>query len=94
MREAEKSQPAPESSGNGGCLTRSMTNRNVSGGCLIPCLTVLAAELPDRLLHPCHVVNIRGKSYRMPRHAKLSNAIHPLANRMDGGSPAATEALP
>ena len=71
-----------------------MTNGNVSGGCLILYLTVLAAELPDRLFHPCHIVNIRGNSHRLRRHEELSNAIHPLANRMDGGSPAATEALP
>ena len=94
MREAEKTQPGPESSGNGGCLTSSMTNRNVSGACLILCLMVLGVALPDRLLHRRYIVNIRGNSYRMRRHSELSNAIHPLANRMDGGSPAATEALP
>ena len=26
---------------------------------------VMAAALIDRLLHPCHIVNIRGNSYRM-----------------------------
>lgn len=71
-----------------------MTTGNVSGGCLILCPTVLAPELPDHLLHPCHIVNIPGNSYRMRRNEELSKAIHPLANRMDGGSPAATEALP
>ena len=54
---------------------------------------VMAAALLDRLLHRCHIVNIRGNSYRMRRHAELSKALHPLANRTDGGSPAATEAL-
>ena len=61
---------------------------------MIACLTVLAAELPDRLLHPCHIVKIRRNSYRMRWQEELSKAIHPLATRMDGGSPAATEALP
>ena len=60
---------------------------------MILCLTVLAAELPDRSLDPCHIVNIRGNSYRMRRHEELSKPIPTLANRMDGGSPAATEAM-
>jgi hypothetical protein len=38
---------------------------------------VMAAALLDRLLHRCHIVNIRGNSYRMRRHADLSKAIHP-----------------
>ena len=53
----------------------------------------LAAALLDRLLHRCHIVNIRGNSYRMRRHAELSKAIHPTAARAvlaqrsgDGGS--------
>ena len=31
---------------------------------------VMAAALMDRLLHDCHIVNIRGNSYRMrePQH--------------------------
>ena len=37
--------------------------------------------LLDRLLHRCHIVNIRGNSYRMRRHADLSKAIHPGAAR-------------
>ena len=49
---------------------------------------VMAAALLDRLLHRCHIVNIRGNSYRMRRHAELSKAIHPLANRIDAESPA------
>ena len=53
---------------------------------------VMAAALLDRLLHRCHIVNIRGNSYRMRRHAELSKALHPLANRTEGGSLAATEA--
>ena len=42
---------------------------------------VMAAALLDRLLHRCHIVNIRGNSYRMRRHAELSKAIHPTASR-------------
>ena len=42
---------------------------------------VMAAALLDRLLHRCHMVNIRGNSYRMRRHAELSKAIHPTASR-------------
>ena len=30
---------------------------------------VMAAALIDRLLHHCHIVNIRGNSYRMRKHA-------------------------
>ena len=42
---------------------------------------VMAAALLDRLLHRCHIVNIRGNSYRMRRHTELSKAIHPTASR-------------
>ena len=42
---------------------------------------VMAAALIDRVLHHCHIVNIRGNSYRMRRHAELSKAIHPTAAR-------------
>ena len=42
---------------------------------------VMAAALLDRLLHRCHIVNIRGNSYRMRRHTELSKAIHPTAAR-------------
>ena len=55
---------------------------------------VMAAALLDRLLHHCHIVNIRGNSYRMRRHAELSKAIHPLGNRMGAQSPASRESLP
>ncbi|WP_420463122.1 ATP-binding protein [Candidatus Palauibacter sp.] len=50
---------------------------------------VMAAALLDRLLHRCHIVNIRGNSYRMRRHADLSKAIHPGAAR-DVSTPRAT----
>src|SRR5260370_21475757 len=41
---------------------------------------VMAAALIDRLLHHCHIVNIRGNSYRMRRHRDLVGrlaAAHP-----------------
>ena len=41
---------------------------------------VMAATLIDRLLHHCHIVNIRGNSYRMRKHTDLSKMLHsPLA---------------
>jgi len=36
---------------------------------------VMAAALIDRLLHHCHIVNIRGNSYRMRNHRELSKAL-------------------
>ena len=36
---------------------------------------VMAAALIDRLVHHCHIVNIRGNSYRMKNHAELHRAI-------------------
>ncbi|MFQ5890956.1 MAG: ATP-binding protein, partial [Gemmatimonadota bacterium] len=36
---------------------------------------VMAAALIDRLVHHCHIVNIRGNSYRMRHHAELSKAL-------------------
>ena len=50
---------------------------------------VMAAALLDRLLHRCHIVNIRGNSYRLRRHPELSKAIHPTAGRRRGESLAA-----
>ena len=41
---------------------------------------VMAAALIDRLLHHCHVVNIRGNSYRMRKHTDLLRAISPRAH--------------
>ena len=38
---------------------------------------VMAAALIDRLMHHCHVVNIRGNSYRMRDHADLGLALRP-----------------
>ena len=36
---------------------------------------VMATALIHRLLHHCHIVNIRGNSYRMRRHAELLAAL-------------------
>lgn len=38
---------------------------------------VMAAALIDRLVHHCHIVNIRGNSYRMRHHAELRSALNP-----------------
>ena len=40
-------------------------------------------RLLHRLLHRCHIVNIRGNSYRMRRHDELSKTIHPLRSRIN-----------
>jgi DNA replication protein DnaC len=46
---------------------------------------VMAAALIDRLVHHCHIVNIRGNSYRMRHHTELHRALgaprHPPAGR-------------
>ncbi len=36
---------------------------------------VMATALIDRLVHHCHIVNIRGNSYRMKNHADLYAAL-------------------
>ena len=36
---------------------------------------VMAAALIDRVLHHCHVVNIRGNSYRMCQHTDLCRRL-------------------
>ena len=41
---------------------------------------VMAAALIDRLLHHCHIVNIRGNSYRMRQHRELFQALHTHAS--------------
>ena len=35
---------------------------------------VMAAALIDRLVHHCHIVNIRGNSYRLRQHTELAPA--------------------
>jgi DNA replication protein DnaC len=37
---------------------------------------VMAAALIDRLVHHCHIVNIRGNSFRMRQHRELWNQLH------------------
>jgi len=37
---------------------------------------VMAAALIDRLLHHCHIVKIRGNSFRMRHHTELSKTLH------------------
>jgi DNA replication protein DnaC len=37
---------------------------------------VMAAALIDRLVHHCHIVTIRGHSYRMRQHTELWHALH------------------
>ena len=46
---------------------------------------VMAAALIDRLVHHCHIVNIRGNSYRMRHHTELHRALGPSrsADRAD-----------
>jgi DNA replication protein DnaC len=45
---------------------------------------VMAGALIDRLVHHCHIVNIRGNSYRMRQHAEL-HAV--LQHRSDPDTP-------
>jgi hypothetical protein len=40
---------------------------------------VMASALIDRLVHHCHIVNIRGNSYRMRQHADLQRLLSPPA---------------
>jgi DNA replication protein DnaC len=42
---------------------------------------VMAAALIDRLVHHSHIVNIRGNSYRMRKHAELAQLIPPVRDR-------------
>ena len=46
---------------------------------------VMAAALLDRLLHHCHIVNIRGNSYRMRDRAELAQALHQAPTRKNPG---------
>src|SRR5437867_9965682 len=40
---------------------------------------IMAGALIDRLVHHCHIVNIRGNSYRMKNHAELYAVLTPRA---------------
>lgn len=48
---------------------------------------VMAAALVDRLVHHCHIVNIRGNSYRLRQHRDL-------ARRLQADTPAARRPTP
>ncbi len=48
---------------------------------------VMAAALIDRLLHHCHIVNIRGNSYRMKHHQELRRSMQ----RSEAGDGPGTE---
>src|SRR5690606_28229892 len=47
---------------------------------------VMAAALIDRLMHHCHVVNIRGNSYRMREHTELWQSIQEKQNEPSAAS--------
>ena len=68
-------------SGTGGASTVLTSNKGFEHWGEILHDEVMAAALLDRLLHRCHIVNIRGNSYRMRRHMELSKSIHPTASR-------------
>ena len=48
---------------------------------------VMAAALIDRLVHHCHIVNIRGNSYRMRQHTELRAALTPSEAEGERASP-------
>jgi DNA replication protein DnaC len=49
---------------------------------------VMAAALIDRLLHHCHIVNIRGNSYRMRAHSDLWRSLQ-IPSEQDGSAASA-----
>ena len=51
---------------------------------------VMAAALIDRLLHHCHIVNIRGNSCRMRQHQELRRSMQRQSDADRGANPAAT----
>ena len=51
---------------------------------------VMAAALIDRLLHHCHIVNIRGNSYRMRQHQELRRSMQRQSDADRDANPAAT----
>jgi DNA replication protein DnaC len=48
---------------------------------------VMAAALIDRLLHHCHIVNIRGNSYRMRAHSDVWKQLHHSSEADRGSAP-------
>ena len=53
---------------------------------------VMAAALLDRLLHHCHIVNIRGNSYRMRQRGDLAQALRQVPARKNPEQGPATQA--
>ncbi len=53
---------------------------------------VMAAALIDRLVHHCHIVNIRGNSYRLRQHAELARRLHGAASPPERHQKRTTEA--
>jgi DNA replication protein DnaC len=47
---------------------------------------VMAAALIDRLVHHCHLVTIRGNSYRMRQHSELWQTLHTTREPESSGS--------
>jgi DNA replication protein DnaC len=45
---------------------------------------VMASALIDRLVHHCHIVNIRGNSFRMRQHADLQQLLSPQPETASG----------
>jgi DNA replication protein DnaC len=48
---------------------------------------VMAAALIDRVLHHCHLVNIRGNSYRMREHTALHRTLQSDVQESEAGRP-------
>jgi DNA replication protein DnaC len=48
---------------------------------------VMATALIDRLVHHCHIVNIRGNSYRMKNHAELYASLRSADRPAPGHNP-------
>jgi len=48
---------------------------------------VMAAALIDRLLHHCHIVSIRGNSYRMRHHSELYRTLQSPEAETEGQAP-------
>ena len=51
---------------------------------------LMAGALIDRLLHHCHIVNIRGNSYRMRNHQDLWSRLHSPADQGEDPQPKRT----
>ena len=49
---------------------------------------VMASALIDRLVHHCHIVNIRGNSYRMRHHAEVSASLRAPRERLESATKA------